>query len=147
MTQPINQIPTLRARFMGPTWGPSGADRTQVGPMLAPWILLSGDAPPHVNISFCLFPGVWLYDRVYFLYVNYKEKQKSHFIHKLYSWSSLQGQLPYNPFQQDNRLHFSNISGPLSYFPRTCLFFIFTSTGLTHEFHQGCRIPYKIIVL
>ena len=23
------------ARFMGPTWGPSGADRTQVGPMLA----------------------------------------------------------------------------------------------------------------
>ena len=29
------------ARFMGPTWGPSGADRTQVGPMLAPWILLS----------------------------------------------------------------------------------------------------------
>ena len=28
--------------FMGPTWGPSGADRTQVGPMLAPWTLLSG---------------------------------------------------------------------------------------------------------
>ena len=27
---------------MGPTWGPSGADRTQVGPMLAPWTLLSG---------------------------------------------------------------------------------------------------------
>ena len=32
----------LVARFMGPTWGPSGADRTQVGPMLAPWTLLSG---------------------------------------------------------------------------------------------------------
>ena len=30
------------ARFMGPTWGPSGADRTQVGPMLAPKTLLSG---------------------------------------------------------------------------------------------------------
>ena len=30
------------ARFVGPTWGPPGADRTQVGPMLAPWILLSG---------------------------------------------------------------------------------------------------------
>ena len=27
---------------MEPTWGPSGADRTQVGPMLAPWSLLSG---------------------------------------------------------------------------------------------------------
>ena len=27
---------------MGSTWVPSGADRTQVGPMLAPWTLLSG---------------------------------------------------------------------------------------------------------
>ena len=27
---------------MGPTQGPSGADRTQVGPMLPPWTLLSG---------------------------------------------------------------------------------------------------------
>ena len=27
---------------MGPTWGPSGADRTQMGPMLTPWTLLSG---------------------------------------------------------------------------------------------------------
>ena len=27
---------------MGPTWGPSGADRTKVGSMLAPWTLLSG---------------------------------------------------------------------------------------------------------
>ena len=35
----------LIARFMGPTWGPSGADRTQVGPMLAPWTLLSGTTP------------------------------------------------------------------------------------------------------
>ena len=33
---------TLIARFTGPTWGPSGSDRTQVGPMLAPWTLLSG---------------------------------------------------------------------------------------------------------
>ena len=34
--------PSLIARFMGPTWGPSWANRTQVGPMLAPWTLLSG---------------------------------------------------------------------------------------------------------
>ena len=32
----------LLARSMGLTWGPSGADRTQVGPMLAPWTLLTG---------------------------------------------------------------------------------------------------------
>ena len=28
---------------MEPIWGSSGAGRTQVGPMLAPWTLLSGD--------------------------------------------------------------------------------------------------------
>ena len=33
---------SLMARFMVPTWDPSGADRTQVGPMLAPWPMLSG---------------------------------------------------------------------------------------------------------
>ena len=30
------------ARFKGPTWGPSGSCRPQVGPMLAPWTLPSG---------------------------------------------------------------------------------------------------------
>ena len=35
-------IMALIGRFIGPAWGPSGADRTQVGPMLAPWTLLSG---------------------------------------------------------------------------------------------------------
>ena len=35
---------TLIARFMAPTGGPPGADRTQVGPMLTPRILLSGQA-------------------------------------------------------------------------------------------------------
>ena len=30
------------ARFMWPTWGPPGSCRPQVGPMLAPWALLSG---------------------------------------------------------------------------------------------------------
>ena len=34
---------TLVARIMGLTWGPSEADRTQVGPMLAQWTLLSED--------------------------------------------------------------------------------------------------------
>ena len=36
------ELASLIARFMGPTWGPSGADRTQMGSMLAPWTLLSG---------------------------------------------------------------------------------------------------------
>ena len=37
----LEEIPLI-ARFLGPTWGPPGADRTQVGPILAPWISLSG---------------------------------------------------------------------------------------------------------
>ena len=41
------QMSTLIARFIGPTWGPSGADRTQVGPMLAPRTLLSGKVRVH----------------------------------------------------------------------------------------------------
>ena len=34
---------TLIARLMGPTWGPSGADRIQVGSILAPWTLQSAN--------------------------------------------------------------------------------------------------------
>ena len=43
---------SLKTRFMGPTWGPSGADRTQVGPMLAPWTLLTGLISPHQEDEF-----------------------------------------------------------------------------------------------
>ena len=39
----VSTTTTLIARFMGPTWGQPGADRTQVGPMWATWTLLSGD--------------------------------------------------------------------------------------------------------
>ena len=34
---------TLIARFMGPTWGLPGTDRTQVGPVWATWTLLPGN--------------------------------------------------------------------------------------------------------
>ena len=47
-------LQSLKARFMGPTWGPSGADRTQVGPMLAPWTLLSGVHKLWIMISLYL---------------------------------------------------------------------------------------------
>ena len=40
------EMHSLIARFTGPTWGPYGADRTQVCPMLAPWTLLSGIGSP-----------------------------------------------------------------------------------------------------
>ena len=38
----VTRNPTQIARFVEPTWDPPGADRTQVGPMLAQWTLLSG---------------------------------------------------------------------------------------------------------
>ena len=33
------------ARFMGPTWGPPGSCRSQMGPILSLWALLSGIDP------------------------------------------------------------------------------------------------------
>ena len=44
----LGKITSLISRFMGPTWGPSGADRAQVGPILVPWTLQSG-----IQISNC----------------------------------------------------------------------------------------------
>ena len=50
---------TLITMFMGPTWGPSGADRTQVDPMSAPWILLSGKvAIKHVFTELCFIISI-----------------------------------------------------------------------------------------
>ena len=42
---------TLFANFMGLTWGLPGADRTQVGPMLAPWSLLYGQFNPFDDVK------------------------------------------------------------------------------------------------
>ena len=36
-------IKSQRAKLMGPTWKPPGSCQPQVGPMLAPWTLLSGE--------------------------------------------------------------------------------------------------------
>ena len=43
------------ARFIGPTWDPSGSCRPQMGPMLAPWTLLSG-LLSHTAVLF----GTWI---------------------------------------------------------------------------------------
>ena len=53
---------TLIAKFMGTTWGPPGANRTQVGPMLATWTLLSGQEDKNVasiqgQYRVCWWPG------------------------------------------------------------------------------------------
>ena len=40
------------AKFMGPTWGPPGSCRPQMGPILDPWNLLSGE----LSSIFALLP-------------------------------------------------------------------------------------------
>ena len=47
-----------RAKFMGPTWGPSGSCWPQMGSMLAPWTLLSGHWLVHSCLLHCLAMGV-----------------------------------------------------------------------------------------
>ena len=44
------------AKFMGPTWGPPGSCRPQMGPMLAPLTLLSWYTLPGAGIT----PGIWM---------------------------------------------------------------------------------------
>ena len=58
---------SLIARFLGPTWGPSGAGRTQVGHMLASSTLLSVDmwGFKHIDVDIWIFyrlisfVGIW----------------------------------------------------------------------------------------
>ena len=70
-------VTTLIARYMGPTWGPSGADRTQVSPMMDPWTLLSGWLFHSSIFVHCCWSGMlfycrvvwehWLPDHIYFI--------------------------------------------------------------------------------
>ena len=46
---PLEITPQI-AKFMGPTWGPPGSCRPQMGPMLAPWTLLSGTVARSSNL-------------------------------------------------------------------------------------------------
>ena len=41
---PLYHILSQKTKFMRPTWGPPGSCWPQMGPMLAPWTLLSGMA-------------------------------------------------------------------------------------------------------
>ena len=52
--------PSQIAKFMGPTWGPPGSFRPQMGPLLAPWTLLSGVVSvQHWNLSRITSPLWW----------------------------------------------------------------------------------------
>ena len=66
VTFAICSILTLIARFMRPTLGPSGADRAKVGPMLAPWTLLSGECCTGTT-KFDIFTLLWSKRKIYIL--------------------------------------------------------------------------------
>ena len=53
------------AKFMGPTWVPPGSCRPQMGPMLAPWTLLSGRVRQISTVSGeqAVMPVIFAFDR------------------------------------------------------------------------------------
>ena len=50
---PLIKVAPPIAKFMGPTWGPPGSCRPQMGPMLAPWTLLSWTLVSHWSRKWC----------------------------------------------------------------------------------------------
>ena len=86
----VNRPPI--AKFMGQTWGPSGANRTQVGPMLAPWTLLSGATTYYLNrwwlilsMHMCITRHQWVQNlravlslRNVYMYLHYMDFPQSY---------------------------------------------------------------------
>ena len=83
----LNPITYLIASCMGSTWGPPGADRAQVGPMVAPWILLSGlltswnrlvlpqnrhNQGPFCNIAFTMWRTLEMLDQYTAIFLDRK---------------------------------------------------------------------------
>ena len=67
----IECIPSQIAKFMGPTWGPTGSCRPQMSPMLAPWTLLLG---MWINFAWCNL--LWTYLVKLSKFYQTKDKQK-----------------------------------------------------------------------
>ena len=88
---------TLIARFMWPTWGPSGADRTQVGPMLAPWTLLSGQCVGNGVSLGCIshrYENILSYQlfTLTFIHKNTRLQKRTHF-----QWLAMPPYCSYTP--------------------------------------------------
>ena len=63
----IHQLSAQIAKFMGPKWGPPGSWRPHVGPMMAPWTLLSGS---RLMLLMCVFVDIWAQGRICLLAVT-----------------------------------------------------------------------------
>ena len=56
-------------KIMRPTWGPAGAGRTHLGPMLATWNLLSGEAYINFQLKLRYFTAWHIWNRVLFIFI------------------------------------------------------------------------------
>ena len=115
--------PQLIARFMGPTWGPSGADRTQVGPMLAPWNL------QYILLLLCLVLW-WVHHR-------HPHPHHHHHHHHGFLWYIYPKQTPQQnttkcptcaQFSGRRCRHYISIKLPI--------FNAYTMTSTIHQFHD-----------
>ena len=86
---------------MGPTWGPSGADRTQVGPMLAPWTLLSGWSNDSFN---CVSIISYIDTKCHFIQGITQLRQVGYIMCEI-------RYAEYRLKEQNNDMHFKSISG------------------------------------
>ena len=74
---------TQITKFMGPTWGPPGSCRPQMGPMLAPWILLSGKMSVKQTLYILYCFGVAYTVRCHYNAVNFFQKSSQETLHSL----------------------------------------------------------------
>ena len=59
----------LIKKNLTPTWGPAGAGRTHLGPVLATWNLLSGEAYINSQLKLRYFTAWHIWNRVLFIYI------------------------------------------------------------------------------
>ena len=124
VTQVVSS-PTLIARFMGSTWGSSGADRTQVGPVLGCW--------PH---ELC-YLGTW---RHYYIIIELPVlgRTMTHFSHIVNSIPAdgLAMQLCKHPGHRQPQCCIS-FPIPVSAPKRYIMWWFFTISVTTNTFHAS----------
>ena len=64
ITQHSSIMVTQMAKFLGPTWGPPGSYRPQMGPMLAPGTLLSGHLHYRLRQTLAICSTYLLQDKI-----------------------------------------------------------------------------------
>ena len=133
--------------FIGPTWGPSGADRTQVGAMLASWTLLYGYLSIVVaNTLSVTSLGIWslIYTSWYTIPCH-----RSHMISPLISSDTLDGALHDYAFS----LYLNNYDNPIAliwlrqhvaliWWPRSLYSRMLTPSHISHFFIYAHAISF-----